>query len=106
MAIKPIIPNIPVGKNLVPKTEYQGPILKLTKNEQAKIKKLQESAITLEIEQIKLNDIIKSPHISNKEKYPLLNKLDKIEHWLEKIKEEIQNIKIERLKQQKAKLLK
>ena len=60
MLIKKVTPLIPAGKNLIPKAEYQGPILKLTKKEKTQIKQLKEKITELEIEQIKIHNFIEN----------------------------------------------
>ena len=103
MAVKPIISNIYAGRNLVPKSTYKGPILKLTKKEQAAIKQLEEKAIAYEIEQFNIRSYMDKTKLTSVQKEMLFEKLDQLSHWIQVVRENIQNIKIERLNKQKAK---
>lgn len=98
-------PQVNFGANLKPLSEYKGPILKLTKKEIAQIKILQDSATIHETEAYKLRNLYEH----NKKNISLRNyyfyQLCEIETTLERLYNEIKNIKMKRLAIQKEKLI-
>ena len=106
MAVKPIINNIYAGRNLVPKSQYKGPILKLTKKEQATVQQLEKEITALEIEQVNIKSYIDKTTLTSTQEEILYEKLDRLSSWIREFRENIQNIKVERFNKQKAKSMK
>lgn len=90
--------NAAISRKLVPLKNYQGPLLKLTKEDESKIKMLQGRIITLELEHFSFSKYIacaKTVGINT------LEKLWDIEHTIWVLNEEIKNIKRRRFNAQK-----
>ncbi len=95
--------NIAFGA-LIPKKDYTGPILKLTKKEQAKVDEYYHKIGELELEKAKLCDL-RQKNIKNNSNWEYYVK--SVSHTTDKIsyyQDQITKIKTERLAKQKAKL--
>lgn len=93
--------NITSRGKLIPKSAYKGPILKLTKAEQARIKALEENKAKLECEIYGIANYVKikcKGNISDS----LNTKWDILDHRIEQINTLIHEIKTNRLNKQIA----
>ncbi len=81
------------GKRLIPRAEYKGPILKLTKADNQDIAKLQKQIENLEIEHIKIVSILSNKKFNGYEKDYYNDTCIKIEHQINTLKNQIEHIK-------------
>ena len=89
-------------KALVPASQYKGPILKLTPKDKEKIARLMDAKTELLFEQGFLEKLLaKKKKII--ESSGLISRISHIEAKISQLEEEIKNIKMNRLKQQKSK---
>ncbi len=86
--------------HLIPKKDYKGTVLKLTKEDKAKIAVLQKNISDLEYELYRLCRYFEYKKPNPDSDYFYI-KADSIRTEIEMLKEEIRNIKTERLKKQK-----
>ena len=91
--------NISFGV-LVPIKNYNGQILKLTKEDKDKINSLQKSISQLEIELYRLEKYFSNKHLSTQISNYYADKFDNINFKIENLREMIKEIKISRLKSQ------
>ncbi len=88
-------------RRLVPISEYKGAILKLTEKDKKEIGKLQKKLVALEIEHYDMQKYINSvKHVSDN----FWQKFYGIAQWIESLKAQIKDIKMNRLGIQNAKL--
>lgn len=106
MAIKPIINTVYASRKLIPIAEYKGPILKLTKKEQATVQQLEKEITALELEQFNIKSYMDKTKLTSEQEDILYDKLNRLSSWIKEFRENIQNIKIERFNKQKAKSIK
>ena len=91
------------AKKLIPRSQYKGPILKLTKPDLKKIDKLNASRFEYEMDLIDIDKLLANKKISHAQFEFLMNKKMKIEAYIEEIISTIKEIKINRLNIQKLK---
>ena len=91
----------PTFRGLIPKSQYNGIILKLTKQEKSKIAEYEKEIANLELEHIKLADFYaKNEHNNSIQEY-CSQKMVKLEHFMATLKDMIREIKTSRLNTQK-----
>ena len=93
--------NVSFGR-LVPINEYSGPILKLTKEEIARVSALQENIAQLEIELYGLNKHFSQKRLLTPEWSYFAGKVDNITTKIDILKDMIKEIKMKRLNSQKG----
>ena len=91
------------AKKLVPLSQYKGPVLKLTKGDKEKIAALEDSIASLEIELYKLSKYQRKK-ISEKQKFMSDSAQMHLDAEISLLRQEIQDIKMNRLNKQRAKL--
>ena len=87
----------------IPLKQYKGPVLKLTKDEEAKISALQENINNYEIELYRLTKLYDGKKLSTNQANYYLNKVETINAHINELKQLIREIKINRLNMQKTK---
>lgn len=97
--------NINFGA-LVPKKDYAGPILKLTKKEQEQIDTFQRKISEFELEHEKIENLRQKEKRLSSAFFYYCEVLDDIMYNIKTCKNEIAKIKTERLAKQKEKLAK
>ena len=90
----------PDGRRLIPKSEYKGPVLKLTEKDKNKIDHFQKEIAKYELEAIKLSEIL-SRKMSTYERDYYSGIALHIENIISSLKDEIRKIKIFRITQQR-----
>ena len=103
--IKPIQP-IMTNRNLVPKSQYNGVVLKLTKTDKEKIAKLHKQKADYELELNKLIELGQKIKIACKEKIAINHRIFFMERNIQIVEDMIKNIKTSRLAKQITKLSK
>ena len=95
----------PISFNsLIPRSEFKGPILKLTKKEKAKIAELMDKKSELELELVQVNNRLeKNQKTITKEWRQLSIVSSKLEGAISTIEKQIREIKIKRFNKQKLK---
>ena len=86
------------ARKLVPLSEYKGPVLKLTEADKEKIAEIRDFIIKLEMEIFKLERYHKFAKYTNKVYDDIICTL---KHGIEAASEEIREIKIARMQQQR-----
>lgn len=105
MNIFTITPNLNMQGRLVPLKDFKGPILKLTKKDKEQISQIEAHIQQYEQELIKLESCWNAARNTRKEdSYDA--KIKKLESFVAEARMLIENIKINRLNKQKAKLAK
>lgn len=93
------------AKNLIPLSQYKGPVLKLTPKDKEKIGQLMGKKTDLLFELDSINRLLEKRHKTiTKEWQKLSNAQITISYQIEKIDNLIKEIKINRLNKQKKKL--
>lgn len=104
MLITPINVSVNMqGRNLKPISEYQGPILKLTSKEKTQIAQMEARIAEYELEIEKLNSLSQKSHVISSIDY-YNDKIGYLDYWIDKLRNEIRNIKISRLNKQKQRI--
>lgn len=103
--ITPIQP-ISTNRNLIPKSQYNGVILKLTKQEKEKVSNLHKQKAIYELELNTLVELSQKIKIACGKKAVLVEKIFSMERNIEIIEKMIKEIKTNRLNKQLAKLVK
>ena len=96
--IRPIITSD--GRRLIPKSEYKGPILKLTTEDNRKISCLQNEIANYELQLIKILEIL-SGKMNARERDYYSGVAFNLESVIKGLKNDIRKIKIFRINQQK-----
>ena len=91
-------------KNLIPLSQYNGVILKLTAKDKKQIEQMRKQIVQLETDICTFNKKINAPKTTRKEKEIFDIKRLETENSIDLIKEKIKEIKIQRLNTQKEKL--
>ena len=88
------------GQKLIPKSEYNGPILKLTKNDMRKISNLRASIANLELERLRLEEYYDAKFIGINKRDFFTEAFENIDYQIDILKDKIELIKASRLKKQ------
>lgn len=93
--------NFQADKRLIPLAQYKGPILKLTRNDKAKIAQYRKTISSLELDTYKLEALAKKSKSAKETSY-FFDKIQRTLFEIEKLREKIREIKIARFNKQKA----
>ena len=90
----------PNGRILIPKSEYKGPVLKLTEEDKSKIDFLKKEIARYELEALKVDGIL-SEKMPTRERDYYSGIALHLENVIKKLKNDIREIKIYRINQQR-----
>ena len=88
------------GRRLIPKSEYKGPVLKLTEEDKNKIDYFQKEIAKYELEALKIDGIL-SQKMSTRERDYYSGIMLHLENLIESLTNDIRKIKIFRINEQR-----
>lgn len=92
------------AKKLIPLKDYNGPVLKLTKSEKAKISVMQQQIMDADYELAKMYELFKQ-NIHNSGRCNFYESVvQRLQFQIERLKSEIQSIKSNRIQKQRKKI--
>lgn len=104
--LKFVAPNPYTDRNLIPRSQYNGPVLKLTKADNKKIESLQKKKAGFELELESLKKYAERIKITTQESMRLNHKIFDMERNIRIVEDMIKEIKQSRLSKQIKKLAK
>ena len=100
MAIKKIKITSTIPSNFKPVSEYKGPILKLTQKDKEEIAKCQKAIASLECDVYDIDKRLCQSSLTSGQKEYFYQKLIHLDYHIERLKDAIRDIKINRLQKQ------